>query len=258
MIYLLYGKDATRSRQKLNELLRFFRSKDNSVSIFKIDEYDFEKEKLEELSRSSTLFGGKPVVVFNRIFADKNVSKIILENIDLYAASKNIFIFYEGEIEKEILELLKEKSVKVQKFNLSAGNSAIGGTKAGKLGGKEYGGYNPFLICDAIGEKNKKRAWLLFQDALLTGVPAEEIFWKIWWQAKTMLSVKIASEAGAKNLEKETGFHPYVIKKNLGFLRNFSFKELDNFSWKLVELYHNARRGLADFEIGLEKILINV
>ncbi|MFA4890226.1 MAG: hypothetical protein WC587_01135 [Candidatus Paceibacterota bacterium] len=253
MIYLLYGKDAVKSRQKLNELLYFFRSKDSNVSIFKIDEYDFEKEKLEELSRSSTLFGGKVVVVFNRIFDDKNISKIILENLDVYAASKNIFIFYEEEVDDKNFDLIKEKAKKVQKFNLPAGREL----KTSKFGGKDYGDYNPFLICDAVGEKNKKKAWLLFQDALFKGVPAEEVFWKIWWQAKTMLSVKIASDAGVKNLEKETGFHPYVVKKNLGFLRNFSFKELDIFSWKLVELYHNARRGLADFEIGLEKILVN-
>ncbi len=238
----------------MNELLDFFRSKNEHVSIFKIDEYDFEKEKLEELSRSNTLFGGKVVVVFNRIFDDKNVSRTILENLDSYVASQNIFIFYEEEIDKEILDLIKEKAKKVQKFDLPPSK----GMEAGKFNKREYGGYNPFLICDAVGEKNKKKAWLIFQDALLEGVPAEEIFWKIWWQAKTMLAIKISSETDAKNLEKETGFHPFVIKKNLSFLKNFSFKELDDFSWKLVELYHNARRGLADFEIGLEKILINI
>ena len=254
MIYLLCGKEVVKSRQKLNELLHFFRFKDSNVSIFKIDEYDFEKEKLDELSRSSTLFGGKVVVVFNRIFDDKNISKIILENLDVYAASKNIFIFYEEEVDDKIFDLIKEKAKKVQKFVLPASKEP----KAGRFGGKEYDGYNPFLICDAVGEKNKKKAWLLFQDALLKGVPAEEVFWKIWWQAKMMLTVKIVSESEVKNLEKESGLHPFVVKKNLGFLKNFNFKELDDLSWKLVELYHNTRRGLADFEIGLEKILIGV
>lgn len=238
----------------MNELLHFFSSKDGNVSIFKFDEYDFEKEKLDELSRSVTLFGGRVVIVFNRIFDDKNISKIILENLEQYAASKNIFIFFEEEPEDEIIDLLKEKSAKAQRFNLPAGS----GLKEGKFGAKEYGGYNPFLICDAVGEKNKKKAWLIFQEALLMGVPAEEVFWKVWWQAKNLLLVKTLAESGVKNMEKETGLHPFVVKKTLGFSRNFSVKELGDFSWKLVGLYHSVRRGLADFEIGLEKILINV
>ena len=253
MIYFLHGKDTERSRQKLNELLLFFRFKDENVSVFKFDEYDFEKEKLDELSRSGTLFGGKVVIVFNRIFDDKNISKIILENIGQYAESKNIFIFYEEEVDDKIFDVLKKNSAKAQKFNPPAG----GETKAGKFGAKEYGGYNPFLICDAVGEKNKKKAWLVFQEALLAGVPAEEVFWKVWWQAKNLLLVKTLAEGGTKNIEKEAGLHPFVVKKNLGFAKNFSFKELGDFSWKLVDLYHNARRGLADFEIGLEKIIVN-
>jgi DNA polymerase III delta subunit len=254
MIYFLHGKDTEKSRQKLNELLHFFRSKDNDVSIFKFDEYDFEKEKIDELSRSGTLFGGKVVVVFNRIFDDKNISKIILENLDAYASSKNIFILYEEEIDDKFFDLIKEKAKKVQKFNLPVSKEP----KVGRFGGKEYGGYNPFLVCDAVGEKNKKKAWLVFQEALLAGVPAEEVFWKVWWQTKNLLLIKTLAEGGVKSLEKESGLHPFVVKKNIGFSKNFSFKELDDFSWKLVELYHNARRGLADFEIGLEKILINV
>lgn len=238
----------------MNELLDFFRSKNEHVSIFKIDEYDFEKEKLEELSRSNTLFGGKVVVVFNRIFDDKDVSRVVLDNLDGYATSKNIFIFYEEELDEGVFDLIKEKAKKVQKFNLPSSK----GTEAGRFNRKEYGGYNPFLICDAIGEKNKKKAWLVFQEALLAGVPAEEVFWKVWWQAKNLLLVKTLAGEGVKSLEKETGLHPFVIKKNIGFLKNFSFKELDNFSWKLVELYHNVRRGLADFEIGLEKILVSI
>ena len=264
MIYFLHGKDTERSRQKLNELLRFFRSKDSDVSIFKFDEYDFDKERIGELSRAGTLFGGKVVIVFNRIFDDKNISKIILENIGQYAESKNIFIFYEEEVDDKIFDVLKKNSAKAQKFNPPAG----GETKAGKFGAKEYGGYNPFLICDAVGEKNKKKAWLIFQEALLAGVPAEEVFWKVWWQAKNLLLVKTLAEffqgqtSGSPrgltfNLEKEAGLHPFVIKKNLGFAKNFSSKELGDFSWKLVNLYHNARRGLADFEIGLEKIIVN-
>lgn len=263
MLYLLYGKDILRSRKKLNEILDFFRSKNKDVSIFKIDEYDFEKEKLEELLGANTLFGGKVVVVFNRILGEESVSRMIMEKIDRYAASKNIFIFYEEEVDKDILGLFKENSAKIQRFDKGP-SFAKGEGRSFKGEGRVF-----FAICDAVAEKNNIRAWILFQQALMDGIDAEEIFWKIWWQIKSLLMVKnlfelsqgptfAGREGRSFSLEKETGLHPYVVKKNLSAIHNFDKSELQNYSFHLVKLYHDARRGMADFEIGLEKILISI
>ena len=50
--------------------------------------------------------------------------------------------------------------------------------------------YNPFAICDAFAEKNKAKAWTIYQQALRRGIPAEEVFFKILWQIKNLLLVK--------------------------------------------------------------------
>ena len=36
--------------------------------------------------------------------------------------------------------------------------------------------FNIFSLTDAVGARNKKEAWVLYQKALLAGVSAEEIF----------------------------------------------------------------------------------
>ncbi len=117
---------------------------------------------------------------------------------------------------------------------------------------------NIFHIADAIAEKDRGRAWLLFQKALLAGLDPEEIFWKIVWQVKNLMLIKKLSLSSEKKIIEVTKFHPYVVKKTLSASRNYSEEELAGYSSELIDLYHNARRGKADFDIGIEKFLIKI
>lgn len=117
---------------------------------------------------------------------------------------------------------------------------------------------NPFAICDAVASKNKALAWTLFHRALFAGVAAEEVFYKILWQIKVLLLIKNALADGAKSLEKETGLKPFVIMKGSRAVEKFSNEELRDQSSRLVDLYHRARRGDEEFEIGLEKFLVGI
>jgi len=50
--------------------------------------------------------------------------------------------------------------------------------------------FNIFALTDALGARQKKDAWILYQKALGAGLSAEEIFFKIVWQVKSMLIAK--------------------------------------------------------------------
>lgn len=122
--------------------------------------------------------------------------------------------------------------------------------------------FNIYNISDAVLAKDRNRAWLLLQKALLAGVDSEEIFWMILRQIKNLLLVKKISSGPVKiqfpSLIKRTGLHPYVAKKLFAASRFYAEKELAGYSSELVKLYHNARRGAADFDTGLEKFLIKI
>ncbi len=296
MLYLIYGKDTFRGRQKLNEILSAFRSKRSGLGVFYFDEQNFGEDSFRELVKSQTLFEDKSIIVCENILEDKTVAAFIIKNLEAVTASQNIFVFLETEIEESALEKLKSAAQKSQHLEPLAGASlkkwineelVRGGIKnqaaaveavikkcganlwcASKeiekivLGGEtekaeEIVGYSPFAIADAVGEKNKRRAWLALQQAKMAGVPSEEVFWKMAWQIKTLLLVKKSAEAGVKNLEKETGLHPFVVKKALANIRNFAPGELEEMSFKALEFYHHARIHLADWDIGLEKLLIS-
>ncbi len=245
MLYLIYGKDSFQGREKLKELTGFFQAKIGNLGIFRIEDENFDSLQFEELIRSQMLFGKKHLVVCNRVLENIRGRIFVKKNIERISATPNIFLFFEEEIERNLLDLFKEHGEKVQEFKLKR---VIENQKD----------YKPFAICDAVAEKNKSRAWVLFQKALLSGIPAEEVFYKIVWQIKNLLLIKKLVAAGVKNLEKETGLHPFVIKKNLYAIKNFTEKELINYSFELLKIYHNIRRGLEEFPLGLEKFLIKL
>jgi len=116
----------------------------------------------------------------------------------------------------------------------------------------KHSDFNVFTLTDAIGNRNKKEAWILYQKALASGLVAEEIFWKIVWIVKSML---LASQT--KNyLETEMKEFPYIKAK--GFSKNFSKAELENLSESLVVGYHNTRRGKEEIETLVEKMLLSL
>ncbi len=246
MIYLLWGKDSFRAREKLMELVQYFRLKTSDLGIFRVESEDFEPSKFEELMKGQTLFEKKHLVVCNKIFENTQAKVFVEKNIEKISETPNVFLFIEDEVDEKLFSLFKEFAKKVQEFKTQKGPSS-GNSRGRSL---VTASPSPFAICDALAEKNKSRAWLLLQKSLIAGVTAEEIFYRIFWQIKTLLLVK--------KEPKENGLHPFVVKKNLYALKNFTEKELIDYSYRLLKVYHDARRGLEEFSLGLEKFIINI
>lgn len=112
--------------------------------------------------------------------------------------------------------------------------------------------FNIFTLTDALGARDKKRAWILYQQALLAGLSAEEVFFKLVWQVKSLL---LASRT--RNVE-ETDMKMFPYEKAKSFLKNFKPGELEKLSEDLIIGYHRARRGESKVEILVEKILLSL
>lgn len=112
--------------------------------------------------------------------------------------------------------------------------------------------FNIFVLTDAVGARDKKRAWILYQQALAAGLSAEEVFFKIVWQVKSMLIASRTKSVG------ETDMKPFPYSKAKSFLKNFKPEELEKLSENLVIGYHLARRGEGEVETFVEKILLSL
>jgi len=141
-------------------------------------------------------------------------------------------------------------SQELEKYALTSKTDSLSRTNSRKV--------NIFYITDALSQKNRGQTWLLFQRALMAGLDAEEIFWKIVWQIKNLLIIKKLIPAPEKKIVETTRLHPFVVKKTLSAAKHFTEEELAKYSSELINLYHNSRRGLTDFETGIEKFLIKL
>ena len=112
--------------------------------------------------------------------------------------------------------------------------------------------FNIFTLTDALGARDKKQAWVLYQKALAAGFSAEEIFFKIIWQVKSMLIALRTKNVG------ETDMKAFPYSKAKRFLKNFKPGELEKLSEDLVIDYQCARRGEIEIEMVIEKVLLSL
>ena len=289
MFYLLHGQDTYRSKEKLNELVSHFKTKVSGLGFFRIEGENFNEAEFQELLKGKTLFEKKYVVVCERVLENKQTADFVLSNLDKLAKTDNMFIFWEEEVDEKTLEEFKKQAYKVQEFkpldgvklkawfaakkipfNISAeiikksGSDLWRASKeiekyqlgsgASKLEEKPV--YNPFAICDAFMEKNKVKMWIIYQQALRQGIPADEVFFKILWQVKNLLLVKKLATAGVADITKESGLKTFVAGKAMRAAKIFSEEELVNYSYEMLKIYHRERRGESELPIEFEKFLL--
>ncbi len=148
----------------------------------------------------------------------------------------------------EIHEEFYEKNLFGEVVNVSVGEKE----EENLLGPKGRIDFNIFALTDAIGARNKREAWMLYQKALADGMVSEEIFFKVFWQVKNMLLASRTRSA------EETDMKAYPYSKAKGYLRNFKPGELEKLSEELIRGYHDVRRGKEESETFVEKTLLSL
>lgn len=258
MFYLLYGSDFKKSREKLRGMVDSLLKKKPDASFFKLDISNFSEGQLEELISGQGLFEQKYIVQIDGLLEDKKSRDFVLDKIDEIAQSENIFIFIEENLDKVTLKKIEKIAQKVQEFD----KKESGGRKFGVMGDlntlhgqgwnlnlKEF---NIFDIADALGRKDKKELWVLLQKAIQRNIPTEEIHRILLWQIKTILIAQKSKD------ESESGLKTFVYNKSLRFSKNFREGELEKILSRLISIYHDARRGLCEFEVEMERFVLEI
>ncbi|HRZ30353.1 MAG TPA: hypothetical protein P5274_01650 [Candidatus Paceibacterota bacterium] len=256
MIYLFYGNDEIKSRDKFDAIINSLLVKSPEASLFRLTTENFKIENLEELTKGQGLFYQKFIIACDNLLSpDKKIKENKeFENegeekeekrdkigwVELAAKSENIFIFLENNLPPKILAKLEKLAVKTQTFE----------KKEGEL--SKHGGFNIFSITDAFTAKNKNRAWALYQEALMHGISSEEILWKLIWAVNNLLLVKNTKDINKLKMK------PYPLTKAKTASKTFSREELIKLSTSFVDLYHENFLGTDEFEFGLEKIILSI
>jgi len=239
MIILLHGNNIEKSRIKLREIIASQVKKNTEATYYKIEPDTFNESEFDELVSSNALFQNAYIVVCDGILSAKLTSEKVIDRLKSMKDSVNVFIIVEEVLTKEILKKLEKVAEKIQES-----------TNTKKEKNKKII-FNVFALTDALGNKDKKELWVLYQKAVQSGSDPEEIHRLFLWQTKAMLATYVSD---ANN----SGLNHFVFKKAQGFTRNYLDKEVQKKSFELVALYHEARRGKVEFDIALEKFVLGL
>ncbi|HAO64467.1 TPA: hypothetical protein DCQ44_00610 [Candidatus Taylorbacteria bacterium] len=242
MIYLFYGQDIDLARRKANGVVDSLLKKRPDASLFRLDSDTWQEAAFDEYIGGQGLFSQKYIVVLDRLFEKKELKEYVVDHLKELKASDNIFIVLENNLDKATLVKFEKNAEKVQVFGESK--------EDGKS--KKAGEFNMFAITDALGARNQKRLWTLYQQAVRHNVVPEELHGILFWQVKSMLL------AASTTNPNDAGLNPFVYSKAKNYAKNFSIAELKKISSQLVAMYHQAHRREVDFDVALEKFFLSI
>lgn len=235
MIAAFYGTDWKKVNEGAKKRLEAFVNKNKEAEVFTLGEENFSEAELERHITSSGLFSGAHVVVVSHTLQHENFGQIILDRMAELVSSPNLFIVKEGDLSAKIKKTLTKHAEDI--------TECVAKQKT------EKPGFQIFDLANSLGARDRKNLWLGYQRVLRDGIAPEEIANILMWQVRMMLQVSTGATEDIK---------PFVLGKAKNFLKNYSPKELNDLSFALVELYHEARRGFVDYEEGLEKLILTI
>ncbi|MEW6244266.1 MAG: DNA polymerase III subunit delta [Bacillota bacterium] len=116
-----------------------------------------------------------------------------------------------------------------------------------------------FRMLDAISEGDVKCALVELKRMLSSGEAPARIHSMIVWQIRNLYGVAVLYEAGAsqEEIERKTGLHSYVVKKNLAVLPSLSRLQLENWLALCLEADVALKTG-ADARAVLQDLVVHL
>lgn len=207
MIYILSGNDFKSKSIYLKKICK------GAESIFLSDK-NVTKEIILEYTKSINLFGETPIIVVDNAIKDAKIS-FSTNEILMLCKNKTILVLLEDKLLASDFKKFDKNAI-IEDFVL----------KENKVLSK----INVFSIANSYSIKDKIKTWILYREAILSGVSPEEIAGIIFWKIKTMI---------------------------LSGTKFFSIDELKLNLSILVSIYHDAHKGETDFIISLEQFILS-
>lgn len=233
MYVVFYGSDRTGVKNKATEFVDKNMPADGTLTS--IEGGSFEVGQVSDSLGASSLFGGSEWFVFDGPSENAEFQEEVTSSLSEMSESSNTFVILEGPL------LAGPKKI-YNKF--AADTIEFKADKAER--------YNAFALAGALADKDKRKLWVLLQEAKLEGLRPEEVVGMFWWQLKTLrlaALTKTAAEAGMKDF-------PYNKAKRA--LVKFREGEVEKLSYSLLEVYHDGHAGVADMDNALEQWVLGV
>jgi hypothetical protein len=227
MLTVYYGSDSKKAEKAYLA---------GSKSAIKLDPEKLVGAELGEYAKHKSLFEGE------QVFAMRGMP---IDGAEEFATSKNTFYILTDKLLAPEKKKLEKLGAKIEQFDISA-------TEKLKLDrAKKEEGNKSFRITDALANRDKRALWIEYWRAIYEGVNSEDIFWKLSWQVRAMLTSLRYSSAS------ETDLHPYVYGKARAGSANYSQSELITLSNNLLDIWSESHASGDKGKLALEQFILS-
>jgi DNA polymerase III delta subunit len=240
MLYVFHGTDSAMNADKAHALVSSLRTKRPDATYVRIDADNWNSSAVQEHVGGQGLFSNKYIVFLDRVTEDRAAKEDLIGLVPLLKESANIFIILEGKVLTDLRKAFESYAEKVVVHDRV--DTAIA-TKTE---------FNVFALGDAVASRNVFTSWNTYRQAVDSGLEPESIIGTLFWQVKSMIVARDAATATT------AGLSPFVFSKAKKYASNYSEVELHNLLQQLIEIYHDAHRGIRNSELAIEKVMLRL
>ena len=233
MIQLFVGNDTQTAKKAARTLFERSREENPQARASYFDDILFDQDQAVEVFSSENLFGDVNIIYFDGILEHPLGESFYRTTLK---ETPHIVLVRETKPPKDLLLFLSRLG-EITEFVVERKNES-----------RE----NSFAVASALGNRDKKLAWVEFEKLRRGGIAMEEVHGTIFWAVKSMFLAKKLSKDEALS----SGMKEFTYRNYGNYAKKYSFEELKEKLDLLKELYHSAHRGEVDFESGLEQFLL--
>ncbi|MFZ3020461.1 MAG: hypothetical protein WA051_03030 [Minisyncoccia bacterium] len=230
MIVVSYGHTKGEIRKILDNK-KLFKLNDE---IHSIDPTNWSDESVSELTQTQGLFAEREIFFVDHVLSELEPEEITKEIKNL-CESVNLIVFIEDAPNKQL-----EKIEKSAEHVLNAPQKTV------------EKGFNVFSLTDALFAKDKKKLWLLYQQALSEKMDPEfDIYRILFWGVKMLALAKEYGSAAS------AGISPFVYSKAKGGVSKYKDGEIEKTAQDLANMTIQARQG-EEWEVLIERFVLSI
>lgn len=233
MYAVFFGSD----RKKVRDTATLYIEKElpQKGQVTTIVAAEYELGQLTNALGATSLFGGEECFILDTPSDNKDFYDEVITSVKEMGESSNNFIILEES-------LLAPTKKTYAKFTNKMEECVLEATKH----------FNTFSLAEALAQKDRKKLWVLLQEAKLNGMREEEIIGMLWWQLKALRLAKLTNSA------VEAGMKEFPYDKAKRALVKFSEGEVESLSQSLLQVYHRGHAGLSELDLALEEWTLTI
>ncbi len=235
MIEVFTGEDTQKARKAARDAFDALREENPGAQVAHFNDVSFEMALAIDAFTSENLFGGGNILYFDGILDHPEGESFYRTTLK---ATDHLVLIRETALPKDLLAFF-ERIAEIKQFD-----------PVKKFEKRE----NSFAIADAVGARDKKRAWVEFEKVRRRGAAMEEVHGTIFWAFKSMyLAITLEKVDALKAGMKEFTYRTYYT-----FGKKYLIPELEGKLTELKDMYHLAHRGEGELDIALEQFLLRL